>query len=72
MVAQKHKDPSKFIYNSGFFITTNIYPDFGDGRDGDAIKKRLRVFETKTLPKKDMNVSGKLKYDPLFYFLYRY
>ena len=59
MVPQKHKEASKFKYNSGFFITTNIYPDFGDGRDGDAIKRRLSVFETNTLPKKDNNVSGK-------------
>lgn len=59
MVPQKHKAPTKFVYNSGFFITTNIYPDFGAGLDGEAIRKRLAVFETKSLPSKDTTVSGK-------------
>ena len=59
MVPQKHKEASKFIYKSGFFITTNEYPDFGPGVDGDAIRKRLCVFNTTALPKKDNNVSSK-------------
>ena len=58
MVPVKHSDAKKFIYNSGFFITTNVYPDFGDGVDGEAIRKRLKVFHTKALPKKDGNASG--------------
>ena len=44
MVPQKHREASKFICNSGFFITTNEYPDFGEGRDGEAIKRRLKIF----------------------------
>ena len=28
MVPQKHREASKFIYNSGFYITTNVYHDF--------------------------------------------
>ena len=60
MVPQKHKTGSKFKYNSGFFITTNIYPDFGDERDATAVRKRLCVFETKPLPRKDNTVTGKL------------
>ena len=46
MVPQKHREASKFIYNSGFYITTNVYPDFGEGLDGQAIKKHLKVFNT--------------------------
>ena len=63
MVPQKHGETSKFIYNSGFYITTNVYPNFGEGLDGQAIKKRLKVFETKSLKPKDTSVTGKL----LFY-----
>ena len=58
MVPQKHRDAKKFIYNSGFYITTNEYPDFGDGLDGEAIKKRLKIFHTKSLPRKDLSVTG--------------
>ena len=60
MVPQKHREASKLIYNSGFYITTNVYPDFGEGSDGQAIKKRLKVFETKSLKHKDTSVTGKL------------
>ena len=60
MVPKKHREASKFIYNSGFYITTNVYPDFGEGLDGQAIKKRLKVFETKSLKHKDTSVTGKL------------
>ena len=60
MVPQKHREASKFIYNSGFYITTNVHPDFGEGLDGQAIKKRLEVFETKSLKNKDTGVTGKL------------
>ena len=52
MVPQKHREASKFIYNSGFYLTPNLYPDFGEGLDGQAIKKRLKVFETKSLKHK--------------------
>ena len=57
----KRKEASKFCYNSGFFITTNTYPDFGPGTDSEAIRKRLAVFTTKKLPKKDNNFYGKLR-----------
>ena len=60
MVPHKHKNLSKFIYNSGFYITTNEYPDFGERLDGQAIKSRLKVFETKSLKHKDTSVTGKL------------
>ena len=55
---KKHSDTSSVHYNSGFFITTNVYPDFGGGRDGEAIKKRLSVFETVALRYKDPGISG--------------
>ena len=59
MVPQKHKEASKFKYNSGFFITTNVYPDFGHEHDCEAIKRRLAVFQTKQLSNKDKHVSSK-------------
>ena len=62
MVPQKHREASKFIYNSGFYITTNVYPDFGEGWDGQAIKKHLKVFETKPLKHKDTSVTGKFRF----------
>ena len=60
MVPQKHREASKFIYNSGFYITTNVYPDFGEGLDGQTIKKCLKVSETNSLKHKDTRVTGKL------------
>ncbi|XP_057301088.1 uncharacterized protein LOC130635686 [Hydractinia symbiolongicarpus] len=59
MIPQKHKEPARFQYNSGFFITTNIMPDFGNGVDGEAILRRLEVFETKTLRVKDNSITSK-------------
>ena len=56
MVHQKHREASQFIYNSGFFITTNEYPDFGEGRDGEAIQRRLKLFQTKALKRKNNTV----------------
>ena len=58
MVPQKHCEASKFIYNSGFSISTNEYPDFGEGRDGEAIKRRLKIFQTKALKRKNNTVTG--------------
>ena len=58
MVPQKHREASKFLYNSGFFITTNEHPDFGEGRDGEAIKRRLKIFQTKALKRKNNTVTG--------------
>ena len=57
-VQKKHADTASIHYNSGFFITTNVYPNFGGGRDAEAIKKRLSVFETTALKKKDPGISG--------------
>ena len=62
MVPQKHREASKFIYNSGFYITTNMFPDFPKGLNAQAIKKRLKVFEAKSLKHKDTSVAGKLRY----------
>ena len=58
MVLQKHRETSKFIYNSGFYITTIVYHNFGEGLDCQAIKKRLKVFETKSLKHKDTSLTG--------------
>ena len=52
MVPQKHREASKLICNSGFYITNNVPLDFGEGLDGQAIKKRLKVFEMKSLKHK--------------------
>lgn len=66
MIAVKHKTASRFVYNSGFFITTNVLPDFGDNVDGQAVRKRLRVFDTKELPVKDGSVSGRCFTEHIF------
>ena len=58
MVPQKHREASKFIYNFGFYITTNVYPGFGEGLVGQAIKKRLKVFKTKSVKHKDTSMTG--------------
>ena len=58
MVPQKHREAGKFIYNSGFFITTNEYPDFEERKDGEAIKRRLKIFQTKALKRKNNTVTG--------------
>ena len=60
MISQKHKEPTKVVYNSGFFITTNEYPDFGSGVDAQAILRRLCIFYTRRLPKVNKSVTGKL------------
>ena len=62
MVPQKHREASKFIYNSAFYITTNVYLNFGEGLDGQAIRKHLKVFETKSLKHKDTSVTSKLRF----------
>ena len=58
MVPQKHKEAAKVHYQSGFFITTNVYPDFGAEADCEAIRKRLALFNTRPLPQKNCKVSG--------------
>ena len=62
MVPQKHREASKFICKSGFYIITNVYPGFGEGLDGQAIKKRLKVFETKSLKHNNTSVTGKFHF----------
>ena len=58
MVLQKHRNASKFIYNSGFFIATNGDPEYGEGRDGKGIKRRLKIFQTKALKRKNNTGPG--------------
>ena len=73
IVPQKHREAPKFIYNSGFDITTNVYPNFSEGLDGQAIKKRVKVFETKSLRHKDRSVTGKpLLFDKPIYLVDQY
>lgn len=59
MLSQKHSSARKVNYKSGFFITTNVLPNFGIERDQEAIYRRLSVFSTKALPTKDTSVSSK-------------
>lgn len=59
MIPQKHKEAKKFLYRSGFFITTNVYPDFGDETDYAAIRSHLRLFNTEKLQKKNAYVTGR-------------
>lgn len=60
MLSQKHASAIKVNYKSGFFITTNILPNFGISVDQEALYKRLKVFHTKALPKKDTSVTGEI------------
>ena len=62
LLPQKHKEAVRVKYYSGLFITTNVYPDFGNPIDCEAIRKRLAVFQTKALPKLDKNVGGKVSF----------
>ena len=57
MLPRKHKEAEKFAYNSGFYITTNEMPKFGQGPDDRAIKRRLSVFETVPIPNPRNRVS---------------
>ena len=58
-VSRKHKDGKRVIYNSGFYITTNVFPNFGHETDNSAIKSRLAIFETKSLKKRSASVTSK-------------
>ena len=49
LIPQKHKGGLRVKYNSGFYIATNVYPDFGNETDNVVIKKRLEEFHTKSL-----------------------
>ena len=60
MVSQKYKEASQFIYNPGFYVMIKMYPDHGEGLEGQAIKKCLKIFETKSLKQKNISVTGKL------------
>jgi len=60
MLSQKHTEAKKVNYKSGFFITTNVLPDFGVQSDQDAVYKRLKVFYTRPLRRKDSSVTGML------------
>ena len=57
-VPQKHSEATRVNYKSGFYITTNELPNFGNEIDQAAIYKRLKVFTCKALPKKDTSVTG--------------
>ena len=62
MIPQKYTEVSKFIHNSDFYITTNIYPNFVEGLGSQVIKKCLKGFETKSLMYKDTSVTGKIRF----------
>ena len=59
MLSVKHQDAKRVNYRSGFFITTNMLPEFGNNLDQQAVYRRLKVFETKSLPTKDTSITGK-------------
>lgn len=56
-IPQKHKSANRVKYNSGFFLTCNEYPDFGTERDCQAIRTRLDIFNSTSLPKKNKTVT---------------
>ena len=48
VTAVKHGLPRTIMNNSPFYITTNEVPNFGN--DEENVKRRIAVFETKSLP----------------------
>ena len=63
MGPQKCREVSKFMYNYIMVIyNLNGHPDFVEGLDGQAKKKRLKVFETKSSKRKDTSVTDKLHF----------
>jgi len=68
---QKHKEATRVRYDSGIFITTNVYPDFGHDHDNQAIRRRLDVFNTSALQRKDGSVSGELKKKIISYQVFK-
>ena len=70
MLPRKHKEAEKFAYNSGFYITTNEMPNFGQGSDDRAIKHRLSVFETVPTPNPRNRVSDWLRKNCMMVFHY--
>lgn len=64
-IPQKHKAGARVKYNSGFFLTTNNYPDFGNERDCEAIKARLDIYQTRSLQERsDTSVTRKHVFKP--------
>lgn len=60
MISQIHREAPNFIYNSGFYMSINVYPNVGKGLGIQVIKKHLKVFERKLLKHKDTSVAVKL------------
>ena len=60
MLPQKHQAAKRVNLKCGFFITTNVLPDFGAEVDQEAVYARLKVF-TRPLRKKDCSVTGMLR-----------
>ena len=60
-IPRKHKDQKPLIYNSGFYITSNDMPNFGDGVHSDAVLGRLSPFHVKSLPKVDRGVAERFR-----------
>ena len=63
MLPQKHKEASVCVYKSGFFMTTNKMPYFGEGPDAEAISTSLAVFDTQPLPQVRHKVDAQELYD---------
>ena len=61
MLPQKHQAAKRVNLKCGFFITTNVLPDFGAEVDQEAVYARLKVFTTRPLRKKDCSVTGMLR-----------
>ena len=70
MLPRKHKEAEKFTYNSGFYITTYQMPNFEQGHDDRAIKRKLSVFETVPIPNPRNRVSDWLRKNCMMVFHY--
>ena len=67
---QKHSGVTSVNYRSGFFMTSNDLPAYGNNVHSDAVFGRLAVFRTKKLPKKDTSMWKKMRNKCMHIFHY--
>ena len=58
----KHKDATFVLNNSPYYITTNSLPSFG--AEDDNVKRRIKAFETTSLPSTSPNVERWMRKTP--------
>ena len=58
----KHKDVTFVLNNSPYYITTNSLPSFE--AEDDNVKRRIKVFETISLPSTSPHVERSMRKTP--------